>query len=268
MGDLTGDGVAEIAAAAPGWDIAAADDVGSIVLFSSSDCSVVQSMTDPVASPGEQMGSGGVARAGDLNADGVAEVAAGAGLDDAGGRTDSGSVLIFGLQSDCDGDGLTPFAGDCDDANPAVNPGALEICDGIDNDCDGQIDADADADGISDCLDNCPTIPNPTQDPEACLQRIVDIMIDFKSPVGKGAGSVVWRTTHEVDLLGFNVVLIGPQGARTQLNSVRIPCEACISGQGVSYTFTIPKHKSGRDIFIEAVRRNAPVETFGPAQRL
>lgn len=29
---------------------------------------------------------------------------------------------------------------DCDDANPAVNPGAAEACDGVDNDCNGIID--------------------------------------------------------------------------------------------------------------------------------
>ncbi|MEC7518234.1 MAG: MopE-related protein [Myxococcota bacterium] len=52
---------------------------------------------------------------------------------------------------DADGDG---FAGpdapsgcrtlDCDDANPAVSPGATEVCDGLDNDCDGSVDDGSD----------------------------------------------------------------------------------------------------------------------------
>ena len=33
-------------------------------------------------------------------------------------------------------------AGDCNDANAAIKPGATEVCDGLDNDCDGQTDRD------------------------------------------------------------------------------------------------------------------------------
>src|SRR5258706_4543330 len=37
--------------------------------------------------------------------------------------------------------GYAKFDGDCNDGNSSVHPGAAEICgDGIDNNCDGQID--------------------------------------------------------------------------------------------------------------------------------
>jgi hypothetical protein len=62
------------------------------------------------------------------------------------GSVDSGN--------DRDGDGYTE---ECDDTNPDVFPGAAEVCDGLDNDCDGLVDngvedaatwyVDADGDG-------------------------------------------------------------------------------------------------------------------------
>ncbi len=38
---------------------------------------------------------------------------------------------------DADGDGYAEWDNDCDDTNPAVHPGAPELCNGHDDDCDG-----------------------------------------------------------------------------------------------------------------------------------
>ena len=42
-------------------------------------------------------------------------------------------------QKDLDGDGFIGSE-DCDDTNDAINPNATEVCDGVDNNCDGNID--------------------------------------------------------------------------------------------------------------------------------
>jgi len=81
------------------------------------------------------------------------------GLDnDCDGRTDE--------DLDGDGDGALgpacPQPGvdvDCDDARADVHPGAADVCDGVDNDCDGATDEDLDEDG--DGYSACETVPGP-----------------------------------------------------------------------------------------------------------
>jgi uncharacterized membrane protein len=41
---------------------------------------------------------------------------------------------------DADGDGVTTCGGDCNDGNAAVHPGAVETCNGVDDDCNGTVD--------------------------------------------------------------------------------------------------------------------------------
>lgn len=70
---------------------------------------------------------------------------------------------------DADGDGVDNTL-DCNDNNPQIFPGATEICDGIDNNCDGQIDEgllityyqDLDEDGFGTSVDSisvCALVP-------------------------------------------------------------------------------------------------------------
>lgn len=53
-----------------------------------------------------------------------------------GGGVDTAGLL------DGDGDGVIA-AEDCNDGDPNIGPGAIEVCDGIDNDCSGGIDDNA-----------------------------------------------------------------------------------------------------------------------------
>ncbi len=94
--------------------------------------------------------------------------------DDCDGEVDEDALDAVQLHVDADGDGfgdpentvmacaseegLVEDGTDCDDADPETFPGAPERCDGVDNDCDGEVDeelqeywfADVDGDGFGD----------------------------------------------------------------------------------------------------------------------
>jgi len=64
------------------------------------------------------------------------------------------------LESDCvdeDRDGFRLCDGDCDDFEPARFPGNTELCDGLDNDCNGETgdEEDDDGDGVRICAGDC-----------------------------------------------------------------------------------------------------------------
>jgi hypothetical protein len=107
---------------------------------------------------------------------GATEVCDAADNDCDGDTDEPGATGSLPFYADIDGDGYGDVAdsvvlceapegyvasdADCDDADAAISPAATELCDGIDNDCDGitdQVDADGDGFVSPDCAggDDC-----------------------------------------------------------------------------------------------------------------
>ena len=101
------------------------------------------------------------------------------GLVDEGFSDSDSDALANCIDADDDNDNFEDGA-DCAPEDPLIFPGAKEQCDGLDNDCDFDVDdgfSDLDEDGVADCVDedidddgienqgdNCPGHANPEQE--------------------------------------------------------------------------------------------------------
>jgi len=96
--------------------------------------------------------------------------------------------------------------GDCDDSNNNVSPAATEICDGLDNDCDGTVDegftwyTDADGDGFGDdatAQASCVPVPGSVQvggdcdDTDPAVSSTIQLMVVAASEVATGTAHYV-----------------------------------------------------------------------------
>jgi plastocyanin len=121
--------------------------------------------------------------------------------------TTSGATIIA-LDGVCDaGAGEASNNIDCDDSDPLVNPGMTEICNGIDDDCDSQIDGpDNDGDGSGaacDCDDADNTIhPGATEIPDDGIDQDcngADAITCFVDADMDGYGTTLGTTVVALD---------------------------------------------------------------------
>lgn len=144
--------------------------------------------------------------------------------DDADGFCDKN--MAFASGASCKLGGANSDVGDCNDALKAVNPGATETCNGVDDECDGKIDIKADGSSA------CPTMCSAASYVIKCGDTVTLSMLanplkgavnatNYKCPTGVGtnigsysgfAGNDVYASLNCPGVAKVNVSAYAPDG--------------------------------------------------------
>jgi hypothetical protein len=177
----------------------------------------------------------------------------------------NGGRFIYGQSLDDDGDGFTECVGDCNDADPSVCPGAPQICDGLNNDCNapgwpslgGTNEADNDGDAFSVCQGDC--------NDASPLVWLSPVEIANLGLSGSGPTNIAWDSQGS---------LVGPETSYdltsgSMSDGLNFASGTCLqTAGGATYTDTRANPGPGAGYwYLSRGRNSCAVGTYGSSQR-
>jgi N-acetylneuraminic acid mutarotase len=146
------------------------------------------------------------------------------GLDGSGSPLDNGGRYALGQAGDNDGDGFSECQGDCNDGSAGIHPGSAELCNGLDDDCDGVVDEGSPAGGavctvpghfgpcafgLTSCAAGALTcVPTVFPSPEICdgIDNDCNAVVDDHAQTPSGIPSVSMAIVFGTTVMGWEPV--------------------------------------------------------------
>jgi hypothetical protein len=171
----------------------------------------------------------------------------------------SGGCVFNDARVDADGDGAfasgnagDPKAAlgcgtDCDDTSPGVFPGNVELCDALDNDCDGVVDEDTELvpSGLA------PTLVSP---PEATRSWATGLAFDGES-FGASMTSVIGRTQGQFQQLAVGGKLLGEPQRIARVNAEAYGGPLVWSGERYLTAYQDARQDGNYEIYFDLLNR-------------